>query len=1125
MRNPLLDEDFLHELDLYHHHHTWAKIVSLDFNEYPLEEISGKVSAGSINIDGNSAVRRTCSLTLLSDEVNINDFYWGLKTKFRLYVGLENQINDQYIIKKKVELQNSIDAAMAKGESTVDLRYRLEHIEELYRYPDIIWFNQGIFLISSFNCAAGVNKYTVSIQGKDKMSLLNGDMGGVIPASWDFGTMDENVLDEEGKTAYDASGYAIIKNTQIPIKDIVLQAVHEFAQEKWQNIIVNDLDDYGIELLEYEGTTPLYYIIKVTNSGTDSREVSNMTLDENMECMVKIVDWIDDKPVSLGWASTRTKVETDENNNSVSKQVAIKISELDSDWITETATAEGAIAEHPPKYSYERLIEELDPSGAVTESVNYYRTRIAFPDDFYYETAYDDEGNEVQVKVYNEYTVAKITRDNGLNVCGYRICDIVYPYDLIASPGDTVTSVLDKLVKMLGNFEYFFDEDGRFIFQKKRTFLDVSYNNIINEHSISPEVWADSSMFNTKYSYTFDSNTLVSSIQNNPNLPQLKNDYSIWGARQNGNVTIPIHMRYAIDKKPYGYRTFDTVDENGVITKPGAWYWTEEGLGYRQRRMEILAQEFKGEEGGSVESYEKYSYTKTPNENGLPETWWDVQDWAKYYGLIAALQDGKNPDRMTQEELEEYYPKNYLMFYKSDETKYPLPTYKEVASYLGVEPDYGWNGTLQMVIQQEDGSWDSHGSNCSHSYFQFIPNYEVLDENGKTKYYIDKEHGISVPMRTTSGIYENTKVYIYRPTFPGELDYSYEDGGVTTIDVSDYAKDQTYIVDWREVIYQMANDYRRHYREDDFLIKLRDNNKILYYNNIPIESLYPTGYTGYEKYYIDFEMNLSQGVVAYWRELYNPETINDKKENHTGYYNSDGTFELDTDVALWSAGTTYQKGDRAAVEEDGERVIYKSLKNNNVDTVPSSTSPSWLETPGQFTYNSDGWNIEILDNPEMLNFWFDFLDSKGEMNKYTVHNIGMRSKATNDDKIKAIYFRETPNVIFDVEGETVQKDNWTKPGYCYISIPAALNDLFHISSRGKNCMDVVEEYLYNYAYPISSITLSTIPIYYLTPNTLIYVNDPDTGVVGEYIMTKYSIQLGLNSSMSITGNETAKRLY
>ena len=67
----------------------------------------------------------------------------------------------------------------------------------------------------------------------------------------------------------------------------------------------------------------------------------------------------------------------------------------------------------------------------------------------------------------------------------------------------------------------------------------------------------------------------------------------------------------------------------------------------------------------------------------------------------------------------------------------------------------------------------------------------------------------------------------------------------------------------------MANDYRRHYRDVDFLINVQKNNMKDEYN-----SYYPKGYTGYEKYYIDFEMNLSQGVVAYWRELYNPEAIN-----------------------------------------------------------------------------------------------------------------------------------------------------------------------------------------------------------------------------------------------------------
>ena len=82
-----------------------------------------------------------------------------------------------------------------------------------------------------------------------------------------------------------------IQNNQIPIKDIVLQAVHEYAQEGWQNIIVNDLDDYGIELLEYEGGTPLYYIIQYDGGANDSREVVNMTLKGDMPCWVRQDTW------------------------------------------------------------------------------------------------------------------------------------------------------------------------------------------------------------------------------------------------------------------------------------------------------------------------------------------------------------------------------------------------------------------------------------------------------------------------------------------------------------------------------------------------------------------------------------------------------------------------------------------------------------------------------------------------------------------------------------------------------------------------------------------------------------------------------------------------------------------
>ena len=74
-------------------------------------------------------------------------------------------------------------------------------------------------------------------------------------------------------------------------------------------------------------------------------------------------------------------------------------------------------------------------------------------------------------------------------------------------------------------------------------------------------------------------------------------------------------------------------------------------------------------------------------------------------------------------------------------------------------------------------------------------------------------------------------------------------------------------------------------------------------------------------------------------------------------------------------------------------------------------------------------------------------------------------------------------------------------------------------------MDVIEDYLYQYAFPAAAISFNSIPIYYLTPNTLIYLNDKKTGAVGEYILQKYSIQLGLTSQMSVSAVETAKRLY
>jgi hypothetical protein len=121
----LYDKEFLKQLDNLKNKTIFARITALTFQEHPIETIEGRVTQGSINIDGSSAVRRTCSLTMVAQNFNYNDYYWGLNTKFKLEVGVEN----------------TIDAS----------------------YPRIIWFPQGIYLITSFNTSRSTNNFSISI--------------------------------------------------------------------------------------------------------------------------------------------------------------------------------------------------------------------------------------------------------------------------------------------------------------------------------------------------------------------------------------------------------------------------------------------------------------------------------------------------------------------------------------------------------------------------------------------------------------------------------------------------------------------------------------------------------------------------------------------------------------------------------------------------------------------------------------------------------------------------------------------------------------------------------------------------------------------------------------------------
>ena len=86
----------MRQLTLQKNQEVYGKIILLTLDELPISEVQGRITGGTINIDGNSAVRRTCSLTMVSDKVDVNNSYWALKNKFKLEIGLKNTINARY---------------------------------------------------------------------------------------------------------------------------------------------------------------------------------------------------------------------------------------------------------------------------------------------------------------------------------------------------------------------------------------------------------------------------------------------------------------------------------------------------------------------------------------------------------------------------------------------------------------------------------------------------------------------------------------------------------------------------------------------------------------------------------------------------------------------------------------------------------------------------------------------------------------------------------------------------------------------------------------------------------------------------------------------------------------------
>lgn len=151
--------------------------------------------------------------------------------------------------------------------------------------------------------------------------------------------------------------------------------------------------------------------------------------------------------------------------------------------------------------------------------------------------------NDIPDKIKTPIYIYNKDNENKKVKIGYKMIDYIYPEELVVSAGTPVTTVLDSCVQALGgNFEYFYDYNGNFIFQEKKNYIN---NNIVDINNLEP------SDYKYKYDYfpihfDFSNTKIISSYSNSASWSNIKNDISVWGNDEEKTLG----YRVVIDTKP-----------------------------------------------------------------------------------------------------------------------------------------------------------------------------------------------------------------------------------------------------------------------------------------------------------------------------------------------------------------------------------------------------------------------------------------------------------------------------------------------------------------------------------------------------------------------------------------------
>lgn len=1016
----LQDKRFLKEMDLLKLKEQLVKITVLDWAENPIQEIQGKVSGGSINLDGKSSLRRTCNLTMLVDnDINVN----------------VTSINNLISINKKIQLSIGI----------------VNTTERYKEYP-IIWYPLGIYVMINPSISRGLNGTTISTQLKDKMCLLNGECGGTLPAQTQFDQYE--TIDEKGNLVIE----------KIVISQMIRELVNHFGREQLSKIIISDLDDQVKQVMKWTGTKPVFLI----TTGSQTNPSYSLTMDE-----------------------------------SVAKQ-----------------------------YPYKQFN---------------YGEDIGF--------------------IYTSFT---------------------FPKELIGNAGDTVVTILDQIKNVLGNFEYFYDLDGNFRFQEIKNYLNTSKAKIEIDKIKNEDYFIDNSNGKSVYTFdnnilvnSYSNSPQFNMIKNDyivwgmrqtveGNTVPIRYHLAIDSKPKIGNTYKCFFYNDPNDglikaKTPIEFKSKKHFPQQGAI---GNFYLDNEtGLIYKwsgdfsqyitvagEKILEFASKNDFPDEGEFDTVYLDLS-------TRLQYIWGIDQQSSHYQEIQIEIdelqkQNQKNINKLQndiqdhREELEELYEDRKILNEKIKDLKRLQNMTEDDLIQFQNELEQ-----LKKQLEKEKQTLNQFQEKTKEVFIRETGSSTWTDELGQYGLgnidlwdrprvpHGDGTHSTVFSISFKDDLIYNKEVLI--PTVIGDrivtsteaIEYFYQTGEYFGLfDTPEEANAYADILHIQQaVLYSVINVNYRSYLIIDVLhkeISKTENQLQRLENQITakekqIKDFQNNDITNVAQDLEDAEQELIElneeinnltnkitDLKAQIQEIQNNEKIDiaNKQEKLYEYIQIEPvSFEL-IQTADWRS-ELYLQGVEA--EPIGKDYNYYYTELNS----------EWLKL---YDLKNQEFLPEVEETPSNIDYYLDFIDSGAKISELSISNIGRRTIVINDDNINCIFESEIPDFVIIESGKGEETEN--KRAECevrdqrYIQVNSAIYSQLAVGGQSNSAYNKVRELLYQNTSYNESISLQTIPIYYLEPNTRITVNDMESNIYGDYMISTLSIPLEIGGMMNISATKALERV-